>query len=618
MMDSTTSRAGRTGRRLAKAAALAGALALNLTSPAPARAEDAPAAPAAAPAPAEVNVDQLLEQLMRVKPEDIKARLDGIKAESAKRREEAVKLRAQADALDAQAADADKRAGFVDQLLAGIAAAQAAQAATAAAPAPAADGKPMAAAAAPAAPAAPAAAEMKPEAKPEMKEAAMAPPAPAAKLVTYNDDVLPIFMAKCASCHNQDKAKGGLSLDVYDKMMAGGGSGVVVAAGASADSRLYRMVMHEEEPKMPLGGSKLDDASLAKIKAWIDGGALKDKTSKPVAKAKSAGAMEVAAAPQIAVEGELPMPLKQENIVYTPLQGSLAIRSMASSPVAPLVAVSGYRQVILYNSDTFEPLRALDFPEGTAESIRFSPNGSLIVIAGGEGGKMGVAAVYDVITGQRVGDYGKTFDTVLTADISLDHTQVAVGGSNKRVKVFDTATGNQIYEIDKHTDWITAVAFSPDGWFLATADRAGGLYVWQAETGRDVHMLRGHEGPINSIDYRADSQVLASAGADGQVFLFEMKDGQNIKKWAAQPQGALTVRFARDGRIVTSGVDQTTAVWDGDGKNLQKFPPVGDWAYAACFASGDKRVMAGSWKGEVKVWEVSDAKELSVIKISPQ
>ncbi|MCE9564670.1 MAG: hypothetical protein K8U57_21770, partial [Planctomycetes bacterium] len=45
--------------------------------------------------------------------------------------------------------------------------------------------------------------------------------------VTYADHILPIFRAKCGTCHGADQAKGGLVLDNYGATMQGGASGAV-------------------------------------------------------------------------------------------------------------------------------------------------------------------------------------------------------------------------------------------------------------------------------------------------------------------------------------------------------------------------------------------------------
>src|SRR5688572_20127021 len=69
--------------------------------------------------------------------------------------------------------------------------------------------------------------------------------------VNYKDHVAGIFQAKCNACHNGDKKKGGLALDSFTGVMQGGGSGAVVEPGDPDNSRLFLLVSHQEEPKMP-------------------------------------------------------------------------------------------------------------------------------------------------------------------------------------------------------------------------------------------------------------------------------------------------------------------------------------------------------------------------------
>src|SRR3954452_2598574 len=107
--------------------------------------------------------------------------------------------------------------------------------------------------------------------------------APEDKKVTFADQVATIFQQRCNSCHNGDKQKGGLSLESFGAAMKGGGSGAVIEPGDPDNSRLFALVSHSEEPKMPPNSPKIPDAELAVIKAWIAGGALENSGSKAVA-----------------------------------------------------------------------------------------------------------------------------------------------------------------------------------------------------------------------------------------------------------------------------------------------------------------------------------------------
>ena len=126
--------------------------------------------------------------------------------------------------------------------------------------------------------------------------------------VTYIDHVLPILRAKCLTCHNTDKKSGGLDLSNFTAVKTGGGSGEIFDPGNSGASILWKVINHEEEPKMPPNTEKLPAEMLAVIKNWIDGGALETTGSKALASKKPKMDLKLAAAPTVRPEGPPPMP----------------------------------------------------------------------------------------------------------------------------------------------------------------------------------------------------------------------------------------------------------------------------------------------------------------------
>src|SRR3954452_6629741 len=86
--------------------------------------------------------------------------------------------------------------------------------------------------------------------------------------VNYQDHVLPIFRNICLNCHNPDKKKGGLDLSTFQAALAGSDSGPVLNPGDPDGSKLYRVLMHTEEPSMPPKRDKLPDKELNVIKLW--------------------------------------------------------------------------------------------------------------------------------------------------------------------------------------------------------------------------------------------------------------------------------------------------------------------------------------------------------------
>ncbi|HEX8311269.1 MAG TPA: c-type cytochrome domain-containing protein [Chthoniobacteraceae bacterium] len=428
--------------------------------------------------------------------------------------------------------------------------------------------------------------------------------------ITFNDHVLPIFRNACLNCHNPDKKKAGLDLSTYTATLQGSENGKVVQSGNASGSLLFKCVKGTEEPKMPPKGDRLNDAELALLEKWIATQLLETASGKAVAAASNNVQLAVVSLERPAGPPAMPGDLPLEPFVRTVRPNALT--ALAASPWAPLVAVGGQKQIILYHTETLEPLGILPFPEGFPAIIRFSRNGELLLTGGGLGGKSGKVVLWSIKTGERIAVVGDEVDQVLAADLSADHQFVALGGPNKVVKVYSTKDGSLIHTLKKHTDWVTAIAYSPDGKFIASADRNGGLQIWEGETGKEFNSLAGHKGSVTGLGFM--SGIVASASEDGTIKLWDSKEGKELKSWAAHKEGAQSVDFSPDGRLVSAGRDKRARVWDQTGKQLLECPPFGDIALRAELNS--ERVVAGDWTGQIRVFAL-DGKVLGELTSNP-
>ena len=428
--------------------------------------------------------------------------------------------------------------------------------------------------------------------------------------VTYEEHIKPLMRNSCLNCHNPEKHKAGLDMTTYQGLMQGSDNGKVIIPGDAEKSLLYRVCTYAEEPKMPPKSDKLADAELALIRKFIEIGALENAGSKAVAMKGAAPA--VVASDEKAPDGPPPMPkdFLLEPSVRVARAGQIA--ALAASRWAPLVAVAGQKQVLLYNTDTLELAGVLPFPEGFPCVLKFSRNCQLLLAGGGVGASYGRVVVWDVVTGDRVLEAGDETDAVLAADISPDHSRVVLGGPSKWLKVFSGKDGSAIKQIKKHTDWVTAIAFSPDGKYLVSGDRSGNAYVWDTNV-RALWALTGHKGPITAIS--CAGSVAATASEDGTVKLWNLKEGSQIKSWTAHNGGVSSVEFTRDGKLVTCGRDKLAKLWDQNGGTLKSFEEFPDVALRATFTSG--KVIAGDWTGLVRVWNAEDAKRAGELSANP-
>ena len=435
----------------------------------------------------------------------------------------------------------------------------------------------------------------------------------AADKVTYEDNILPIFRNNCLKCHNPDKMKADLNLASYDALM----TGEVVAGGDLDNSLLYQLVTHAEEPNMP-PKSKLTDPEIATIKAWIVGGLLKDNGSKAVMATKPK--VDLALNPDSLgkrPEGPAPMPVEVLGLdPYQRTERTSISTAIAVSPWAPLVAIGSQRQVLLYNTDTFKIAGIIPYPKGYPHSVNFSANGKLLIIGGGRGANLGFSTVWDITKGEQILTVGDDLDSVLASDISADQRYIAHGGPDRFVRIFSTDTGELLHKIKKHTDWITAMRFGPKGKYVASGDRAGGIHVWEAEPGGRAASLMGHRARITGLEW-ASTNIVISSSEDGTAKMWNIDEVRQLKSWTAHSGGALSLRRAQNGDLVTVGRNRRATLWNASGSAKRSFTFPADIPSTGVPSHDGKLVIGTDWNGEVYVWNAADGKEITRLALNP-
>lgn len=438
----------------------------------------------------------------------------------------------------------------------------------------------------------------------------------AAEKVTFDDHVLPVFQQSCLNCHNPDKAKGGLDLSTFSGAMKGGSGGKIAEPGDTG-SKLIAVVMHSAEPKMPPEGEKLGGAQIEILKAWIEGGLLENKSSSARKPTKPKFDTSIASAADQKPDGPPPMP--QDVLLEPPVLAHRAssVNAMASSPWAPLLAITGQKQVLLFDTNSLELTGILPFPEGDPTSLAFTPNARYLIVGGGVPGKSGVTVTFDVVTGERMLVAGKEFDSVLATDLKPDLSMVATGSPSRLIKIWKAEDGSQLHSIKKHTEWVTALDFSPDGILLATGDRNGGVWVWEADSANEFHTLRAHQAAITATSFRADSNLLASASEDGTVRFWEMNGGSEVKKLDAHPGGVLAFAWARDGSFITSGRDKVVKLWKPDFNLAREYKDQPDLPVAVAIDYEGKRAFAADYRGQISVWDIASGNPAGAFDANP-
>ena len=409
------------------------------------------------------------------------------------------------------------------------------------------------------------------------------------------DQVRAVFQKRCFTCHRGEQARGGLDLSSVAAIQAGATSGASVVPGKPEESLIYTLPAHLENPKMPPNGNRLPQRELDLIQQWILGG-LSEKVLTP---ASTAMPTRQSAATRPLTRPLTPLLVKPANPATQPaLTNTLTptsdssdsthplrpqptpvfakpirhqkqmITAIATSPVSSLLAVSGHEHVLLYDWSDQSLRNRLEFPEGDVFSLRFSRNGSLLLVGGGKGSESGRVVAFDTTTGERVFETGDESDVVLAADLSPDGRFLALGGPSRVVRLYDTTDGRLISEYRRHTDWILQIAFSHDGLLLASADRFGTVCVSEGQTGQHFMTLRGHTAAVSGLAWTEDSATLFSASHDGSIRARNLHSGNETQQ--IQPDIGKILTFERDpvGRLVCGSASSKLIILAPNGSPL--------------------------------------------------
>ncbi len=449
--------------------------------------------------------------------------------------------------------------------------------------------------------------------------------AAAAEPVSFIRDVAPVLQEQCFACHNERKKGGKYDMTRFDRLMAGGSGGEPVEAGQPDASDFYSLMVTHDERRMPPRdkGDAVAADKAGLVKRWIIEGAKLDPGIDP-------GADLVR---ELRTRWASPAP--PVTYAHAP-----AVNAVAFSPDGKRLVVGGHHE-----------LTAWDLPAGTlalrvrtrmerAYALQFLPDGTLAA-AGGRPGQEGDVTVYDLrVPGQgnhgvttldgvndpkvRVARLVSTDDSVLCLALSADGKRLAAGGCDRLARVWDVAGGAAkaapVATADSHSDWVLGVAFSKDGKQLATASRDKTAKVFDLAAKESTLTFPDHRQVVYAVAFSPDGSLGYSVGADKEIRAWK-PDGDGKQTKGAGGHNADVFRLAAHpgaGLLASASADKTVRLWDA--KTLERkrtLEGLGDYVYAVAFSPDGKSVAAGSYAGEVRVWQVADGQETAKFVAAP-
>lgn len=290
-------------------------------------------------------------------------------------------------------------------------------------------------------------------------------------------------------------------------------------------------------------------------------------------------------------------------------------------------AISGSRDLHLWDVAGGKELRKLAGHEGPIVSAAFSPDGERILTSCKDGGNNGgcVMRLWEVSSGREAARFrhNPTAPVLTPAIVNIafvPNTPFLLSGNNRDgyASVWDVSTDKPVRRLGP--DDLKSVAVSPDGKFILTGGQYGAIKIWDFGTGKELAKVGQHRNAALCIAVSQDGRR-AMSGTGGRV----MSTACEIRVWnlVARSEAYLfqghsadvnSVAVSADGTLGLSGsTDRTVRLWGLSGGKSKDGQTIGigelhcfkdhTGAVRSVALSPDGRfALSGSDDGTMRLW----------------
>jgi WD40 repeat protein len=251
----------------------------------------------------------------------------------------------------------------------------------------------------------------------------------------------------------------------------------------------------------------------------------------------------------------------------SPLLAASPLTAVAFAPDGKHVAFGSQQGIELRTWPELTVVRSIDTQLDQVHDLRFSPDGRMLLAAGGSPAEVGTV-------------------------------EVRAWPSQENVR-----------RIPLHEDVVYRVAWSPDGSKWATASGDGTCCVVDTQSGAKVVRYVGHSRPILSVNFSKDAKSILSVGVDQTLRLWDSSNGEHqrtldnhvgtINAIAVRPETANEQLAAQPMTVATISEDRTVRIWQPSIGRLVRFAKLTSIPRALTWSTTGDRIYVGSNDGRL-------------------
>ena len=413
-------------------------------------------------------------------------------------------------------------------------------------------------------------------------------PAVGVEPVSFRNQVAPILLENCTSCHGPKKAEGGYRLDSFAQLQKAGDSGVMplTIQDGKHSEMVRRLVTTEETERMPAQREPLAPEAIELIARWQAEGSKFDGDDPQLPLFELVPARTYAAAPES-------------------YRTALPLTAIAFSPDGSQILASGYHELTVWDAASGKLVRRISNLPERIHCLDWSSDQKTLAVAGGSPSHIGEVRLVDWESGQVTKSFARASDVVQVVRFQPGGSLIATGNSDGTLRWYDLSDLHLVRSVASHADIVNDLAWSPDGKRLASASRDKTAKVFVVENAELVATYSAHGDTVTGICFNDGDKEVTSVGGDKKLHRWQIEDGKNLAK---VDLAGIPTRLHRLGgslyvSLTTKSVQQVELATS---KIMRKLDGHTNWTTSIATHAASGRMGSGGLDGEVRLWKSED------------
>jgi WD40 repeat protein len=279
-------------------------------------------------------------------------------------------------------------------------------------------------------------------------------------------------------------------------------------------------------------------------------------------------------------------------------------------------------QAAVYDPKTGDLLEQLLGAEQPVRTAAFSPDGTLVLLAGDDGD----IRSYDV-EGNLLTTVSSGAPAVNSLAFSPDGSRYVCGGSDGSLVLRETYSGQVLLTLQSAPDFpINCVAFSPNGQLVASGsdDPTASAAIWRAGSAASSPIvlgasIGGHAAAVNAVAFSPTNfDYLATGSADHTAKIWQLSRMAPMLTCAGHTDEVTSVAFSSDGLLLATGSrDRSAALWNvqaGAGTPVTTFPGLDAPVTSLAFSPDRKQLLLGCADGAARIYDLATKVEVQTLQ----